>query len=1044
MLDRIIEASVRSRQIVAILLVLVFAAGVMAVRTIPLDAIPDLSDVQVVVFTEFPGQSPQVVEDQVTYPLTTTMLSVPNAETVRGYSFFGLSFVYIIFEDGTDMYWARSRVLEYLNYVSDQLPDGVSPRLGPDATGVGWVYEYALQSDRHDLQELRSIQDWQLRYALQQVEGVSEVASLGGFVKQYQVTVSPEKLQAYGLSLKTIRMAIMQSNRDVGGRVVEVAETEFMVRSHGYLEGVDNLLGIPLGVDEDHIPIRLADVAEVVIGPELRRGLADLDGEGEVVGGVVIARFGANSYQVIEDVKAEIEILKKSLPEGVEIVPTYDRAGLIERAVETLQGKLIEECLIVGLICMIFLFHFRSSVVVISTLPGGILLAFLAMRAQGLTADIMSLAGIAIAIGAMVDAAIVMIENMHRHIEEAPPDKDRWEIAIEASKEVGPSLFFSLLIIAVSFLPIFALTGQEGRLFKPLAFTKTYAMLGAAVLSVTLVPILMGALVRGEIKPAHANPINRFLVNAYKPMLTVVLRNPAKTLFVAFLGFVATVYPYSQIGSEFMPPLDEGDLLYMPSMLPGISITEAKQVLQTTDRMIAELPEVERVFGKVGRANSATDPAPINMFETIVKLKPKEEWRPGMTTEKLMKELNAKVRLPGVTNAWTMPIKTRIDMLSTGIKTPVGIKIMGPDLYVLADLAEKIEGQVRNVPDTSSVYAERVTGGNFLDIKIKREAAARYGIRVDDIQNVVSSAMGGMNVTQTVEGLERYPVNVRYPRELRSSIETIKSILVYSPMGHHVPLGQLAELKFMKGPPVIKTEGAKPTAWIYVDVNTSDIGGYVANAQAVLANTVDLPPGYTVVWSGQFEYMERAAKRLRVIVPITILIVFLLLYIHFGRLSDAGIVMASLPFAVVGGIWLLWLLTFDISVAVSVGFIALAGVASEMAVVMLVYLEGAVEHLEESGESHSTETLTAAIAHGASQRVRPIIMTAAAAIGGLTPIMWSDGAGASITKRIAAPMIGGLVSTTIITLLVVPVVYGLLIQVRWWWADRKKSEPSEA
>jgi len=713
MLNRIIEVSVRSRFLVSILVIIMLIAGVRAVQTIPLDAIPDLSDVQVVVFTEYPGQSPQVVEDQVTYPLTTTMLSVPGSRVVRGYSFFGLSFVYVIFEDGTDMYWARTRVLEYLNYVGDQLPDGVSPALGPDATGVGWVFEYALKSDRHDLQELRSLQDWELRYALQQVEGVSEVASLGGFVKQYQVTVDPQKLQAFGISLSHVRMAIKASNRDVGGRVVELAEVEYMVRSFGYLETLDDIRGIPLGVDEDHVPIRLADVANVAIGPELRRGLAELDGEGEVVGGVVIARYGANALEVIHNVKKRLAELEANLPEGVEVVVTYDRSGLIERAVETLQEKIIEECLIVGLICLFFLFHLRSAIVVIFILPSGVLLAFLAMRLQGLTADIMSLAGIAIAIGAMVDAAIVMIENMHRHIEAAPPDKSRWDIAIEASKEVGPSLFFSLLIIAVSFMPIFALQGQEGRLFKPLAFTKTYAMLGAAVLSITMVPILMGLLIRGHIRPANENPVNKALVWGYRPALAWVLRHPLVTGLVALLALAATAWPMGDLGSEFMPPLDEGDLLYMPSMLPGVSITEARQVLQATDAMIKELPEVARVFGKAGRAQTATDPAPLSMIETIVQLKPREEWRPGMTLERLQKELDSKVRLPGVTNAWTMPIKTRIDMLSTGIKTPVGIKILGPDLNVLAGIAEDIEGQIRDVPGTASVYAERVTGGQL-------------------------------------------------------------------------------------------------------------------------------------------------------------------------------------------------------------------------------------------------------------------------------------------------------------------------------------------
>jgi len=1036
MLAQLIEAAVRNRLLTAILVGLALVGGGYATYSIPLDAVPDLSDVQVVIFTDFPGQSPQVVEDQVTYPLTTTMLSVPNASVVRGYSFFGLSFVYIIFKDGTDMYWARSRVLEYLNYVSKQLPGGVNPALGPDATGVGWVYEYALKSDRHDLQQLRSIQDWQLRYELQQVGGVSEVASIGGFVKQYQVTVDPQKLEAYGLSIKAVQKAIAASNRDVGGRVIELAESEYMVRSKGYLRGVADLLGISLGVSKNHVPVRLADVADVRVGPEIRRGLAELDGEGEVVGGVVIARFGANAKEVIENVKKRIEELKPTLPKGVQIVPVYDRSSLIERAVDTLKDKILEECLIVGLVCLLFLFHVRSAFVVIFTLPSGILLALLAMRTQGLTADIMSLGGIAIAIGAMVDAAIVMIENMHAHIEKNP-DGDRWQIAVEASKEVGPSLFFSLLIIAVSFLPIFALEGQEGRLFKPLAFTKTYAMLGAAILSMTIVPVLMGLLVRGKIHPAESNPINRFLTWIYRPTLSLVLRHPWPVLVACVALLVATTWPAKQLGSEFMPPLNEGDILYMPSLMPGASIGTAKQILQATDAMIKEVPEVDTVFGKAGRAQTATDPAPLSMLETVIHLKPEEQWRPGMTIEKLVDELDMKVRLPGVTNAWTMPIKTRIDMLSTGIKTPIGIKLIGPDLKVIGDIGLQIESALRELPNTASVYAERVRGGNFLDIDINRDAAARYNIRIDTIQAVISSALGGMNVTMTVEGLERYPVNVRYPRELRESLEAIRSVLVYSPMGHHVPLGELATLKFTKGPPVIKTEGSRPTGWIYVDVSTTDLGGYVAEAQKLVKDKISIPPGYRIVWSGQFEYMERAAARLRVIIPITLVLVFLLLFIHFGELSGPIIVMGLLPFAVVGAIWLLWYLDFDMSVAVSVGFIALSGVAAEMSVVMLVYLEHAMEAFQASGRERNLANLTDALLRGATLRIRPIMMTACAMIFGLIPIMWSQGAGASITKRIAAPMIGGLVSTTFIALFVVPIIFSLTQRFHWWREDRR-------
>ena len=1018
MLGKIIEASVRNRFLVSILVLIGLGIGIMAMRATPLDAIPDLSDVQVIILTEHPGQSPQVIEDQITYPLTTTMLSVPRSKVVRGYSFFGLSFVYIIFEDDTDMYWARSRVLEYLNYAADRLPEGVSPALGPDATGVGWVYEYTLQSDKHDLSQLRSIQDWQVRYELQQVKGVSEVASIGGFVQQYQITVDPQKMQAYGIPLATIRRAVKRSNRDVGGRVVELAETEFMVRGLGYIETLDDIRGIPLGVSEDHVPIRLADVATVAKGPELRRGIVDWNGEGEVVGGIVIMRYGENALDVINNVKKRISQLESSLPDGVRIVPAYDRSGLINRAVDTLKEKIIEECIIVGIVCVLFLLHFRSALVAILTLPAGILFAFIVFRIQGVTADIMSLGGIAIAIGAMVDAAIVMIENMHKHLERAGPDADRWEVTIAASKEVGPALFYSLLIIAFSFLPVFALEAQEGRLFKPLAYTKTYAMIAAALLSVTLVPILMGYLIRGRIRPEKANPVNRALVAVYKPSLGFLL--------------VASVAPLSRLGSEFMPPLDEGDLLYMPSMLPGVSTTNARQILQQTDRVIKSFPEVEHVFGKIGRAETATDPAPLSMVETIVSLKPKSEWRPGMTREKLLKEFNNAIHFPGVTNAWTMPIKTRIDMLSTGIKTPVGIKLIGPDLQVMADLGEKIETRLREVPGTASVFAERVTGGNFLDVKINREKAARYGIQIDDVQDVISTAIGGMNVSSTVEGLERYPINIRYPRELRESVQGLRSVLVDSPMGHQVPLGQLADISFTRGPPVIKSEGATPTAWIYVDVSDSDIGGYVKKAKELIESEIEIPAGYRLVWSGQFEYMERAQERLQVIVPITLLLVFLLLFLNFRTLTESVLIMMLLPFALTGGIWLLWLLNYDLSVAVAVGFIALFGVSAETGVVMLVYLRQALKEAAEHGDNDGgSGSLHRAILHGASERVRPLMMTVCAIIGGLLPIMWADGAGASVMKRIAAPMIGGMVTSTILTLYVLPICYALFKR-RFW------------
>ena len=1037
MLNKIIEGSVRNRFLVSMLAVIALVLGVYAMRTMPLDAIPDLSDVQVIIFTEFEGQSPQIVEDQVTYPLTTTMLSVPFAKVVRGYSFFGLSFVYILFEDGTDMYWARSRVLEYLNYVKGQLPPNVNPAIGPDATGVGWVYEYVLESDRHDLAQLRTMQDWYLRYELQQVPGVSEVASVGGYVRQYQVTVDPQKLQAYNLPITQVREAIQRNNNDAGGRVIEQAETEFMVRGLGYIKTLEDIRKIPLGVSSAHIPILLENVATVSVGPDLRRGVTDWNGEGEVAGGVVIMRFGQNALEVIQNVKKRLAELEKTLPEGVRIRPAYDRSALIERAVETLEDKIVEECIVVALICMVFLLHVRSALVAIFTLPAGILLAFSIMRVQGLSADIMSLGGIAIAIGAMVDAAIVMIENMHKHIEHAELGEDRWAIVIRSSKEVGPSLFYSLLIIACSFLPIFALQAQEGRLFKPLAYTKTYAMVSAALLSVTVVPILMGYFIRGRIRPEEANPVSRALQAVYRPALQWTLRHPKTTLLSALVLAASMILPAARLGSEFMPPLNEGDLLYMPSMLPGISITQAKQTLQQTDRIIKSFPEVAHVFGKAGRARTATDPAPLNMFETIIALKPKEQWRPGMTTKKLVNELNNAIRFPGVTNAWTMPIKTRIDMLSTGIKTPVGIKLLGPDLDKLAELGTQIEALLRNVPGTASVYAERVTGGNFLDVDIDRDAIARYGIDIDEVQNVIMSAIGGMNVSHTVEGLERYPINVRYPREMRESLEQMRGVLVYSPMGHHVPLGELATLRFVKGPPVIKSEGSRPSAWIYVDITGSDIGGYVARAKEAVAQEVQMPPGYRIVWSGQFEYMQRAEQRLKLVVPITLLIVFLLLYLNFRTLTDSLLIMLLLPLALTGGFWFLWLLGYDLSVAVGVGFIALAGVSAETGVVMLIYLHEALKKKRASGEHPTEQSLRKAIISGASERVRPLMMTVAAIMGGLAPIMWSAGTGASVMKRIAAPMIGGMISTTVLTLFAIPVAYELLQRRKWTRAETK-------
>ena len=1028
MLRRIIESSARNPLLIGLFTLSILAWGTYAVQNTPLDAIPDLSDVQVIVFTEYPGQAPQVVEDQVTYPLTTAMLAVPFSKVVRGYSFFGISFVYVIFEDGTDLYWARSRVLEYLNFVSRRLPAGVTPTLGPDATGVGWIYEYALvdRSGRHDLADLRSLQDWYLRYELQTVPGVAEVASVGGFVRQYQVEVDPFALASYGIRLDQVRIAIQRSNNDVGGRLIEMAETEFMVRGRGYLRGIQDLKQIAVGTDGRGTPILLRDIAAIHKGPELRRGLTDLNAEGEVAAGIVVMRFGENALETIRRVKTKLEELKSGLPEGVEIVPVYDRSALIERAVDTLREKLLEECLIVALVCIVFLFHLRSAFIAIVTLPLGILISFIVMYHQGINANIMSLGGIAIAIGAMVDAAIVMIENAHKHLERDAGRSPRGRVLLEAAVEVGPALFFSLLIITVSFLPVFALQAQEGRLFKPLAFTKTYAMAGAAMLSITVVPLLMLWLIRGRIIPEQRNPLNRFLLRAYSPVIDFVLRYKAAVLVGALVALVVTWLPFQRIGSEFMPPLDEGDLLYMPSTLPGLSITKAREILQQTDRIIGQFPEVHRVFGKIGRAETATDPAPLSMIETTITLKPREEWREGMTTEKLIAELDRALKIPGVTNVWTMPIKTRIDMLSTGIKTPVGVKVAGPDLDVLQSLGVRIEAILREVPGTLSVYAERVVGGNYLDFDIDRREIARYGLTIGDVQDVIQSAIGGMNVTWTVEGLERYPVNLRYPRELRDNLPMLRRVLVPTPTGAQVPLEQLARIEIRKGPPSIKTEGARLNAWIYVDLEDIDVGTYVAHAKETLARALDLPPGYTLNWSGQYEYMERAAKRLRVVVPVTVGIIFLLLYLNFRRLSDTLIVMLTLPFALIGGVWLIWLLDYELSVAVGVGFLALAGVAAETGIVMLIFLEEAVRRFRAEGRLRSQTDLEQAIHEGSVLRVRPKMMTVIAIMGGLLPIMWGSGTGAETMRRIAAPMIGGMVSATLLTLVVIPVVFALV------------------
>ena len=1026
MIEKIIELSIRNKFLVILGTVFIILGGLYAMLKIPLDAIPDLSDVQVIIFTEYPGQAPQVVEDQVTYPLTTAMLAVPFAKVVRGYSFFGLSFVYIIFEDGTDMYWARSRVLEYLNFVSGRLPEGVNPTLGPDATGVGWVYEYILESDRHDLSQLRSIQDWYLRYELTSVNGVAEVASIGGFVKQYQVIVDPNKLVAFNIPLQKIRMAIQRSNNDVGGKLVEMGETEFMVRGLGYIKGIEDLQNIPLKINKRGTPILLRNVATIKIGPELRRGLADYNGTGEAVGGVIIMRYGENALAVIKNVKKRLEELKAGLPEGVRIIPVYDRSGLILRAVDNLKKTLIEEIVIVTLVCIIFLFHLRSAFVAIFTLPVGIFISLMIMQQQGINANIMSLSGIAIAIGAMVDGAIVMIENAHKHIEKDGGKKPHWDLILDASKEVGPALFFSLLIIAISFLPVFTLEAQEGRLFKPLAFTKTYAMMGAALLAITIVPVLMGYLIRGKIRPEHKNPVNRFLVWIYHPIIKLVLKAKVLVVLLAVAVLALSYFPWQRIGSEFMPPLNEGDLLYMPTTLPGISITKAKELLQQTDRIIASFPEVHHVFGKIGRAETATDPAPLSMIETVIMLKPESEWREGMTMEKLVSELDKAIQFPGLTNAWTMPIKTRVDMLSTGIKTPVGIKLMGEDLGVLSDLGEKVEAVLRNVPGTLSVYSERVTGGNFLDFRIKRLEAARYGLTVGDIQDIIMTAVGGMNITQTVEGLERYPVNLRYGSELRDTPEKLRRILVPTPLGAQVPITQLADIRIVKGPPAIKSENARNNAWVYVDIRDIDVGTYVKMAQQVIRDKIKLPPGYSLVWSGQYEYMVRAQKRLMIVVPLTLLIIFLLLYFNFKNIGDSLIVMMSVPFSLTGGLWLMYFLGYNMSVAVGVGFIALAGVAAETGVVMLIYLDLSYQDFKARyGENFNRKHLYESIEEGAALRVRPKMMTVVAIMAGLMPIMWGHGTGSQVMKRIAAPMVGGMVSATILTLIVVPAIYGL-------------------
>ena len=1020
---RLIDASIRNRVMVLVGLAMLVAGGVWALFTTPVDAIPDLSDVQVIVVSDHPGQAPQVVEDQVTYPVATALLSVPHASNVRGYSFFGLSMVYVIFEDGTDLYWARSRVAEALDAAANRLPAGVHPRLGPDATGVGWIYEYSLTSDRHDLAELRSLQDWYLRYELTALDGVSEVASVGGFVRQYQVEVDPEKMRAHGVSLAAVTRAIQRSNGDTGGRLLEIAETEFMVRSQGYLRSIDDLYLVPVGVDPvSHTPVLLRQIADVHLGPELRRGLVEMNGEGEVVTGIVVMRSGENALQVIQRVRERLDELAAGLPEGVEIHTSYDRSTLIHRAIDNLATKLLLEMLVVALVIALFLLHLRSSLVAALTIPTGVLASVLVMRVLGINANIMSLGGIAIAVGVMVDASVVMVENLHKH-KERSPDLAHLELVRLSAKEVGPALFFSLLIITVSFLPVFTLQQQEGRLFAPLAWTKTFAMAASAVLAVTVVPVLMVYLVRGRIRPEGRHPITRVTVALYRPVLRVALRMPILTVLVAIAVTLATVWPAMRLGTEFMPPLNEGDLLYMPTTPPGISIDEARELLQRTDRVIASHPQVDHVLGKAGRADTATDPAPLSMLETTILLAPQDQWPAGKTIEDVIAELDQMVQFPGLTNAWTMPIRTRIDMLATGIKTPVGVKLMGDDLQLLADLAEQVEAVLRTHPDTQSVYADRVMGGHYVDIDVDRTEAARYGLTVEDVNDVVRSAIGGMNVTWTVEGLERYPVNVRYPRELRDDPEALKRIAVPTPLGHSVALGQVAEVSLSEGPAAIKSENARQTAWVYVDLRTTDIGGYVRAAREMVDEQIDFPDGVSVAWSGQYEYMQRANRRLLLMVPLSLCIIFLLLYAHFGSIVESGLVMVSLPFALVGGVWLLVFSGYNLSVAVGVGFIALGGLAAETGVVMLVYLDEAYHRWRREGRLGTVADLRASIMEGAVERLRPKLMTVATTVLGLVPVLMGSEAGSRVMKRIAAPMVGGMVSSMVLTLVVLPALY---------------------
>jgi Cu(I)/Ag(I) efflux system membrane protein CusA/SilA len=1036
MIAGLIRWSIANRFLVLLATVMVAAWGAWALLRTPVDAIPDLSDVQVIIRTTFPGQAPRIVEDQVTYPLTTTMMSVPGAKVVRGYSFFGDSFVYVLFEDGTDLYWARSRVLEYLSQVQARLPAGAKPALGPDATGVGWIYQYALvdRSGTHDLAELRAIQDWFLRYELKSLPNVAEVATVGGMVRQYQVVLDPDRLRAYGIPHSTVVKAIQNANRESGGSVIELGEAEYMVRARGYLKTLDDFRAIPIRTSDAGVPVLLRDVARIQVGPEMRRGIADLDGEGEVVGGIIVMRSGRNALETIEAVKAKLGALKAGLPKGVEIVETYDRSGLIERSIAHLRDKLVEEFIVVAIVCLAFLFHLRSAFVAVVTLPLGVLVAFIVMHYQGVNANIMSLGGIAIAIGAMVDAAIVMIENAHKKLEAwqhghpgaTLAGEARWRVIADAATEVGPALFFSLLIITLSFVPVFALQAQEGRLFAPLAYTKTYAMAASAGLAVTLVPVLMGYLIRGRIPPERANPLNRFFIRLYDPVIRGVLKAPWLVLGIAVAALAVTWIPVTRLGGEFLPPLDEGDLLYMPTTLPGISPGKASELLQQTDRLIATVPEVKRVFGKIGRAETATDPAPLEMVETTIQLKPRETWRPGLTTRALIDELDARLKLPGLSNIWVPPVRNRIDMLATGIKSPLGIKVSGPDLAEIDRVAAEIERIVRDVPGVSSALAERLTGGRYVDLAVDRAAAARYGLNVSDVQDIVAAAVGGENIGETVEGLQRFPINVRYPRELRDSVEKLRALPVVTERGAQIQLAAVARIEIADGPPGIKSENARPSGWVFVDIRGRDLAAVVGDAQRAVMARVFLPPGYSIAWSGQFEYLERAKARLMVVVPFTVLVVFVLLYLTFRRFDEAALIMTVLPFSLVGGVWLMDLLGYNMSVASAVGFIALAGVAAEFGVVMLLYLRQAIEARAAAGEPLTQRTLEEAIHEGAVLRVRPKTMTVAVIVMGLLPIMGSAGTGAEVMQRIAAPMIGGMVTAPLLSMLVVPAAYYLM------------------